>query len=251
MAVALVSGAGSGIGRATALAFARDGLDVVAVDVDGGGLAATLTLADSDRMLTYEGDVRSAEATESMVSLAEASFGRLDVVASIAGIEIDAPVDELAEADWDAVIDTSLKGTYLLSRAAIPALRRAGGGAIVTVGSPLGRASFPGVTAYGAAKAGMEGLTRAMAIDYARDGVRVNCVIPGLTDTPLVWRNVPAAQLEETKLQAAAEVPLGRMATPDEIANIIVFLSSDVAAFITGSSIVADGGVLARIAANH
>jgi NAD(P)-dependent dehydrogenase (short-subunit alcohol dehydrogenase family) len=148
-------------------------------------------------------------------------------------------------------VDTSLKGTYLVCRSAVPLMRERGGGAIVTVGSPLGRASFPGVTAYGAAKAGMEGLTRAMAIDYAPDVIRVNCLIPGLTDTPLVWREVPAERLAEVQREAAAEVPLGRMASPDEIAGLVLFLCSEQASFMTGSSLVADGGILARIAANH
>jgi NAD(P)-dependent dehydrogenase (short-subunit alcohol dehydrogenase family) len=247
--VALVTGAASGIGRATARGFAESGWSVIAADVDEAGLHETV--ADHPQAVAIPGDVRSGADTDRMCNAATERFGGLDAVASIAGVEIDRPVHELAEEDWDAVIDTSLKGTYLVCRSAIGALRAAGGGSIVTVGSPLGRASFPGVTAYGAAKAGMEGLTRAMAIDYAADGIRVNCLIPGLTDTPLVWRQVPPDRLADVKAEAAAEVPLGRMASPAEIAGIVLFLCSDPARFITGASIVADGGVLARIATNH
>lgn len=249
MSVALITGAASGIGRATARRFARDGWSVVAADLDGQGVEETVS--DLDSAVALAGDVRSSSDTERMCAAAREHFGGLDAVASIAGVEIDRPVHELDEDDWDAVVDTSLKGTYLVCRSAVPLLRERGGGAIVTVGSPLGRASFPGVTAYGAAKAGMEGLTRAMAIDYAPDAIRVNCLIPGLTDTPLVWREVSADGLAEVQREAAAEVPLGRMASPDEIAGLVMFLCSEQASFMTGSSLVADGGILARIAANH
>lgn len=249
MSVALVTGAASGIGRATARRFAESGWSVIAADIDEAGLQETV--AGLAHAAAVPGDVRSSADTDRMCAEAARRFGGLDAVASIAGVEIDHPVHALAEEDWDAVIDTSLKGTYLICRAAIGFLRAAGGGSIVTVGSPLGRASFPGVTAYGAAKAGMEGLTRAMAIDYAADNIRINCLIPGLTDTPLVWRQIPGDRLAAVKAEAAAEVPLGRMASPAEIAGIVLFLCSDSATFITGASIVADGGVLARIATNH
>jgi NAD(P)-dependent dehydrogenase (short-subunit alcohol dehydrogenase family) len=243
--VALVTGAASGIGKATAIAFAKAGYAVVAVDRNADGLQEL----DATKVTA---DVREAADCERAVKAARDAHGRLDAVACIAGIEIDRPVDELAEEEWDAVVDTSLKGTYLICRHAIPLLRESGGGAIVTTGSVLGRASMPtGVTAYGAAKAGMEGLTRAMAIDHARDGIRVNCVLPGLTDTPLVWQSVPPEELEQTKREAAAEVPMGRMADPAEIAGVVVFLCSDAASFITGASLVVDGGTLARVAATH
>jgi NAD(P)-dependent dehydrogenase (short-subunit alcohol dehydrogenase family) len=249
LSVVLVTGAASGIGRGAARAFARAGWSVVAADVNGDG--AQETAAGLDGAVAVSGDVRHPEDAAAMCRVAVERFGRLDALACIAGVEIDRPVDQLGEDEWDAVVDTSLKGTYLVCRAAIPALRAAGGGAIVTVGSPLGRASFPAVTAYGAAKAGIEGLTRAMAIDYAADGIRVNCLIPGLTDTPLVWREVPPAELDAVKREAAAEVPLGRMATPDEIGELVLLLCSERLSFMTGSSLIADGGVLARIATNH
>jgi NAD(P)-dependent dehydrogenase (short-subunit alcohol dehydrogenase family) len=249
LSAALVTGAASGIGRATARCFADRGWSVVAVDIDEAGLEETI--AGRQQAVGVRGDVRSASDAARMCATAKERFGGLEAVACVAGVEIDRPVDELQEYEWDAVVDTSLKGTYLVCRSAVGLLRANGGGSVVTVGSPLGRASFPGVTAYGAAKSGMEGLTRAMAIDYAADGIRVNCLIPGLTDTPLVWRRVPEGRLSEVKREAAAEVPLGRMASPEEIARIVLFLCSDQASFITGSSIVADGGVLARIATNH
>ena len=149
------------------------------------------TLAQVEHGVAVQGDVSVWADAERMVEGARERFGRLDAVACIAGIEIDHPVDQLAIEDWDAVVDTSLKGTYLVCRAAVRFCARSGGGAIVTTGSVLGRVAMPGVTAYGAAKAGMEASTRAMAIDYAREGIRANCILPGLTDTPLVWDSVP------------------------------------------------------------
>ena len=249
MKVALVTGAASGIGRATARLFAKGGYGVVGADRNRAGLAETL--AQVEHAVAVQGDVSIWPDAERMVGAAKEHFGRLDAVACIAGIEIDHPVDQLAIEDWDAVVDTSLKGTYLVCRAAVPLLRASGGGAIVTTGSVLGRVAMPGVTAYSAAKAGMEALTRAMAIDYAREGIRANCILPGLTDTPLVWQAVPQDELEETRALAAAEVPLGRMAEPEEIGRVIVFLCSDGASFMTGTSVAVDGGALARGSMNH
>ena len=249
MKTALVTGAASGIGRATARLFARAGYGVVGADRNGAGLAETL--AGFEQAVQVEGDVSDRADVERMVGAARDRFGRLDAVACVAGVEIDDRVERLTVEDWDAVVDSSLKGTFLVCRAAIPLLRSAGGGAIVTTGSVLGRVAMPGVTAYGAAKAGIEALTRAMAIDHAREGIRVNCVVPGLTDTPLVWHSVPAAKLAATRALAAAEVPLGRMAEPEEIAQVIVFLCSEAASFMTGASVVVDGGALARGSMNH
>jgi len=192
-------------------------------------------------------DVRSLRDAAAAVAVAEEQFGGLDAVAYVAGVELDRPVDLLPEDAWDTVIDTNLKGTYLVCAAAVPALRRRGSGAIVTTGSVLGRVALPGVTAYGASKAGVEALTRAMALDYARDGIRVNCIVPGATDTPLMWAGLPPEAVAETR-RAEGEIPLGRVAAPVEIARAIAFLLSDEASFITGASLAVDGGHLARSA---
>jgi NAD(P)-dependent dehydrogenase (short-subunit alcohol dehydrogenase family) len=251
MRVALVTGAASGIGRATALGFARSGYAVVACDRDGSGLSETVAGLAADVVEAVEGDVTVEADVARMVEAASGRFGSLDAVACVAGIEVDHPVDVLTPEQWDAVVDTNLKGTFLVCRAALPVIRQGGGGAIVTTGSVLGRVAVHGATAYGAAKAGLEGLTRAMAIDHAREGVRVNCVVPGFTDTPLVWRSVAPEQLATVRAEAAEEVPLGRIADPSEIASVIVFLCSDAASFVTGASVVVDGGALARGSMSH
>jgi len=242
--VVLVTGAASGIGLATAQLLAERGYTVVAADLDLD--RARAALKDQASVTTVHLDVRVREDSARVVAMCEQELGGLDAVAHIAGVEVDRPVDVLTDEQWDWVIDTNLKGTYLVCAAAIPALRRRGGGAIVTTGSVLGRVSMAGVTAYGASKAGVEALTRAMALDHARDHIRINAVIPGATDTPLMWAPIPPADLAKVRAQVSEEVPLGHIAAPREIAQVVAFLLSDDASFVTGTAVVADGGQLAK-----
>jgi NAD(P)-dependent dehydrogenase (short-subunit alcohol dehydrogenase family) len=242
--VALVTGAASGIGLATARLLHERGYRVAGADLDLDRLRAGL--ADLDDVLAVQLDVRSREACVRAVEACERRLGGLHALAHVAGVEVDRPVDVLTEEQWDWVVDTNLKGTYLICAAAVPALRRQGGGAIVTTASVLGRVSMPGATAYGASKAGVEALTRAMAIDHAADGIRVNAVVPGATDTPLMWAPIPPADRARVRGQVCEEVPLGRIAAPREIASVIAFLLSDDASFVTGAAVVVDGGQLAR-----
>jgi len=245
MTAIIVTGAASGIGRACAERLLADGHQVAAFDLDEFELNA------GKKAFTTVVDVRDSRAVARATDQARERFGQITGLVAAAGVERDARVTELAEADWDLVLDTNLKGTFLCARAVVPHLRAAGGGAIITFGSVLGRAALPGVTAYGASKAGIEALTRAIALDHAREGVRAVCVAPGTTDTPLTWQTVPAEALDQVKREAAEDVPLGFIASPDHIAQAVVFLLSDAAAFITGTSLVVDGGLLARIAASH
>jgi NAD(P)-dependent dehydrogenase (short-subunit alcohol dehydrogenase family) len=244
--VALVTGAASGIGAATARLLAERGYQVLATDLAQDRLDQAHAGVAGIRTAVL--DVRSAADAARVVALAEAWWGGLDALAHVAGVEFDRPVDELPEERWDWVIDTNLKGTYLICAATIPALRRRGGGSIVTTGSVLGRVAIPGVTAYGASKAGVEAITRTMALDAARDGIRVNCVLPGATDTPLMWVSTPPEQIPAVHEQVKREVPLGRMAAPVEIARIIAFLLSDEASYVTGAAFAVDGGILAKSA---
>jgi len=242
--VALVTGAGSGIGRATAQLLHERGYSVVAADINADPVQQLV--AGLENAIAVRCDVRVADDVRDAVAAAEERFGGLDAVAHIAGVEVDYPVDILREDQWDVVVDTNLKGTYLVCAAAVPALRRRGGGAIVTTGSVLGRVSMPGVTAYAASKAGVEALTRAMALDYAPDKIRANCVLPGSTDTPLMWAAIPPEQIPAVRVEVEKQIPLGRIAAPVEIARVIAFLLSDDAGFMTGTSIRADGGELTR-----
>jgi NAD(P)-dependent dehydrogenase (short-subunit alcohol dehydrogenase family) len=242
--IALVTGAASGIGCATARLLSERGYQVVACDLSQERAAAAL--ADCPDVLAVRCDVRVRGDSARAVALAEERFGGLDAVAHVAGVEIDGPVDSLEEETWDFVLDTNLKGTFLVCAAAVPALRRRGGGAIVTTGSVLGRVSMPGTTAYSASKAGIEALTRTMALDHARDGIRVNCVVPGSTDTPLMWAGIPPQRIPALKAEWARKVPIGRVAAPVEIARVIAFLLSADAGFVTGASIPVDGGELAK-----
>jgi NAD(P)-dependent dehydrogenase (short-subunit alcohol dehydrogenase family) len=248
--VALITGAASGIGNAIAHTFSDHGYAVVAADIAADQLneaVASLT----GPCATVVGDVRVRSDVEKMVALTLERFGKLNFVACVPGIEIDRPVDELGEDEWDAVIDTSLKGTYLVCKAAIPALRTAGGGAVVTFGSVLGRSSLLGSTAYSAAKAGVEALTRTMALDHARDNIRVNCVLPGPTDTPLAWQGLASDEVSAVKQEIESEIPSGRVGSPGEIAQVVLFLASDAASFVTGVGVPVDGGLLAKSALTH
>jgi NAD(P)-dependent dehydrogenase (short-subunit alcohol dehydrogenase family) len=242
--VALVTGAASGIGLATARLLNARGYTVVAGDIDQGRLTAALPEGSEIHGLSL--DVRVRNDAERAVWFCERELGGLHAVAHIAGVEVDRPVDVMTEQQWDWVIDTNLKGTFQVCAAAVPALRRSGGGAIVTTASVLGRVAMAGVTAYGASKAGVEALTRAMALDHAKDGIRVNAVLPGATDTPLMWAPFTPDQIPEVREQVSKEVPLGRVASPVEIARVIAFLLSDEASFVTGTAVVADGGQLAK-----
>jgi 3-oxoacyl-[acyl-carrier protein] reductase len=247
--VAIVTGAASGIGLATVLRLRRDGWSVVGVDV-------------SDAVLDdpgagpggYEGivgDVRDRSRAHEIVARTRGRLGRLDALVAAAGIERDGPLESLDPQLWDLVIDTCLKGTLAYCAAAIPAMRGQGGGGIVTFGSVLGRAALPGCGVYAAAKAGLEALSRGLAVDLARSAIRVNCVVPGTTDTPLVWQGFREDEIAGAKRAAAGEIPLGFVADPADIANVVAFLLSPEARFITGQSIVADGGTLAKIAASY
>jgi NAD(P)-dependent dehydrogenase (short-subunit alcohol dehydrogenase family) len=249
--VSVVTGAASGIGRATALLLAERGDIVVGLDRDPAGLAATLEADASGRVETAAVDVTDGDAVRAVIDGIATRHGAIDVLVTAAAIGLPGLIDEQPEADWQATVDAVLGGTYQCTRAAIRHMRVARRGAIVTFGSVIGRTAITGFAAYGAAKGGIEALTRALAVDYAAEGIRVNCVVPGSTDTPMMWFGVEPQDLDGLRAQVVAEQPLGRIADPVEIARVVAFLASDEASIMTGATVVADGGVTARASVTY
>lgn len=245
--VALVTGASSGIGRATALAFAAQGAKVVVADVlaEGGEETAHM-IQDAGSTATFcRADVSRAQDVEAMVKAAMDAFGRLDCAFNNAGIEGEmASTVECTEENWDRTIDVNLKGAWLCMKYELPQMIEQGRGAIVNCASVAGLVGFRNLPAYCASKGGIVELTRATALEYAETGVRVNAICPGVIRTPMVDRIVHGDP--ELEAQFTALEPVGRMGTPEEIAQAVLYLSSDGASFVTGHSLVADGGLVAQ-----
>ena len=245
--VALVTGAASGIGRAAALAFAREGAKLALSDVDAVGGQETVSLvtqAGGDARF-IEADVSQAHAVETLVSQTVETYGRLDAAFNNAGIEGSiARTVEYAEADWDRVIAVNLTGVWLCMKYEIPAMLEQGGGAIVNTSSAAGLLGFRGAAAYVASKHGVVGLTKTAALEYAKSGVRVNAVCPGAIDTPMMGR-LTGHRTDRFEKMASFE-PVGRMGSPAEIAEAVVWLCSDAASFVTGHAMSVDGGIVAQ-----
>jgi NAD(P)-dependent dehydrogenase (short-subunit alcohol dehydrogenase family) len=245
--VALVTGGGSGIGRASAMAFAREGARVVVSDVDLGGGEETVRLIEEHggESTFVLGDVSDGEQVAQLVAATLDRFGRLDCAHNNGGIEGPlATVVDLAEDDWNRVIDINLKGIWWCLKHEIPAMLMGGGGAIVNTASVSGMKGFPPLLpAYVASKFGVVGLTAVTARYYAQQGIRVNAVCPGAIDTPMLDRIGESAQ--RLGVAMIAENPSGRLGTPDEVAAAVIWLCSDSASFVTGQTLAIDGGYLA------
>jgi NAD(P)-dependent dehydrogenase (short-subunit alcohol dehydrogenase family) len=245
--VALVTGGGSGIGRASAMAFAREGARVVVSDVDLGGGEETVRLIEEHggESTFVLGDVSDGEQVAQLVAATLDRFGRLDCAHNNGGIEGPlATVVDLAEDDWNRVIDINLKGIWWCLKHEIPAMLMGGGGAIVNTASVSGMKGFPPLLpAYVASKFGVVGLTAVTARYYAQQGIRVNAVCPGAIDTPMLDRIGESAQ--RLGVAMIAENPSGRLGTPDEVAAAVIWLCSDTASFVTGQTLAIDGGYLA------
>ena len=244
----LVTGAARGIGAAIAEAVVEEGGAVALLDIDSAGADTAARLADRGAAHFFPCDVRSLDEVERAVSDAERALGGLDGLVNNAGVNAYFDAVAMTEDDWDSVFAVDLKAAWMLAKAALPGLieRR---GALVNISSIQARLTLRGVFPYAAAKAGLEGLTRSLALDYAPAGVRVNAVAPGYTDTRLVqeWLDLqddPAAALESV----LAKIPLGRIAHPREIGGAVVFLLSDQASAITGATLAVDCGIGARFA---
>jgi NAD(P)-dependent dehydrogenase (short-subunit alcohol dehydrogenase family) len=247
--VALVTGAGSGIGRATALALAAAGASVVVNDIGRDGseeTVGTIESAGGDAVLVI-GDVRRREDVAAAIELAGSRFGGLDVVVANAAVSIYEEFERQAEETIDLLLDTNLKGALLCAQLAIPELRRRGGGSIVFISSVQAYVTLPGCVPYAAAKAGLVAAARALAPEVGRHGIRVNAIAPGTIDTPMLQRDLSGMNREEADrfLRQVEEAnALGRIGRPEEIAAVTVFLASDAASYVTGTTIVADGGYL-------
>jgi NAD(P)-dependent dehydrogenase (short-subunit alcohol dehydrogenase family) len=247
--VALITGGTSGIGRATALLFAQEGARVAITGRDrerGAGTAEEIRALGSDGLFV-PADVRIRADCERSVAETVDRFGRLDVLFNNAGVYVENDVLGCDEDEWDLQVDTSLKGTYLMSRAALPHMIARGSGAIVNCASGWGLVGGIRGAAYCAAKGGMVVLTKAMALDHGPQGIRVNAVCPGDTETPMEYADAERKGVtwEEYTAWASEGRALGRMGRPEEVARAVVFLASDAASYITGAALPVDGGGVA------
>jgi NAD(P)-dependent dehydrogenase (short-subunit alcohol dehydrogenase family) len=241
--VALITGAASGIGRASAVLFAREGAKVAVADRALPGVQETAAMIKKagGEAIAIEADVSKAADVERMIRKTTDTYGRLDILFNNAGISFRtlAFTADLTEEDWDAVLDTNLKSVFLASRLAIPIMIKQGGGAIVNTSSANGLGGGPLVSPYCASKAGMILLSKTMAAEYAKQNIRVNCVCPGMSNTPMMAPNFPALQMDF--------IPQGRPGEPEEIAQAALFLASDDASYVTGTFLPVDGGWSAQM----
>jgi NAD(P)-dependent dehydrogenase (short-subunit alcohol dehydrogenase family) len=245
--VALITGAGSGIGRATALAFARYGAKVVVVDIgdQAGQETATLIKAEGGEASFIQADVSNAAQVKDMVAATVERYGRLDCAHNNAGVSgtVGIKLADCAETEWDQVIETNLKGVWLCMKYEILQMIEQGGGAIVNTASIAGISGANSLPIYCVSKFGVVGLTRTAARQYAPQGIRVNAICPGAIETPMLdYANEIMPQFKAASVQAT---PLGRLGAPDEVAQTVVWLSSDAASYITGVAVPVDGGWVA------
>ena len=246
--VAIVSGAGSGIGRGIATCLAECGAAVAILDINAetGESAAKAIRAAGCEALAVVCDVRSGRSASEAVHAVLEHFGHIDILCNNAGVSIRKDVVTLEESEWDTSVDVTLKGIYTLSHAVIPHMVAAGGGAIVNTGSGWALKGGAKAASYCAAKGGVLNLTRAMAIDHGPQNIRVNCVCPGDILTPMLLGECRQLGEDEAAfLEDAADRPIGRIGTPEDVARAVLFLASPMSAWVTGASMVVDGGGIA------
>lgn len=255
--VAIVTGAGRGIGRATALLFAQEGARVVLNDLSPETVQETVKLITEQggEASILVGDVANAAHVKALVQTTLQRYGRIDVLYNNAGICHSQDVTELEEGDWDRLMDVNIKGTYLCCKYVIPEMLRTGGGSIINLGSIASFIALDGpqhiAPAYVTSKGAILQLTKSLAVRYGRDNIRVNCVCPGFIGTDMVDVALEAmgdSPQEKQEIREAAEMShaLGRFGKPEEVANAALFLASDESSFVTGSPLLVDGGYLAR-----
>jgi len=246
--VAIVTGAAGGIGRAAVLAFAREGAKVSAVDINASGGSETVAIAaDQSSEVVFERvDVGDEAEVKAVVDRTVARWGRLDILFNNAGVVLVKPLEETTEAEWDHLMSVNLKSIFFGCKHAIPHMRQAGVGAILNTGSIGSFAGQLNTPAYIASKGAVALLTKSLALDYGRDGIRVNCICPGITDTPMLREHMGYGEAGEKNIrQRLARVPLGKLLDPGDVARAAVYLVSDDSMGITGITHIVDGGLLA------
>jgi NAD(P)-dependent dehydrogenase (short-subunit alcohol dehydrogenase family) len=245
----IVTGGAKGIGRAISLSFAQAGANTVCADIDEAAGAEVTQLAKEaeGKLLFVKADVSQSAECKALVEKTVAEFGSVDIVCNNVGIQPTSsylPAHELSEEMWDRIINVNLKSRFLMTKYCVPEMKKRGGGAIINTASVQGVQSAYGVAPYAASKGGDLSLTRQLALEYAKDNIRVLAVNPGTIETPLALEG--SSSVEELREAAARTHPIGRIGQPQEIANVILFLASDKASFMTGSYVNVDGGMLAK-----
>jgi NAD(P)-dependent dehydrogenase (short-subunit alcohol dehydrogenase family) len=241
---AIITGAAAGIGAGIARRFAEGGYAITIFDTDGpGATRIAAELGDQTSSIAIQGDVSNEDDARRAIEASIAKFETVDVLINNAGIEVAGSVASLASSEWDRQIAVNLRGVFLMSKYSIPKMRQRGG-AIVNISSVHAFVSWPGCAAYDATKAGIIGLTRAMALDHGREAIRVNAICPGYIETPLMERWLASLPDRDETLAHLRQVhPLGRMGTPRDVAEAAFFLASDAASFISGTYLVVDGAM--------
>jgi len=246
--VALITGGSEGMGLATARLFLKEGAKVVIT-----GRSKRKAEKALDQLRTFgdvsfvQGDVSKSTDAKRMVESAVKKYHRLDIVFNNAGIYIEKLAEDTSEEEWDRILDVNLKGTFLVTKYAIPHMKRQGGGVIINNSSDAGLVGNRTCPAYCASKGAITIMTKAMALDYAKHSIRVNCVNPGMIDTPMLAQEVARAADPAAYMKRAHEDhPMGRIGRPEEVANAVLFLASDEASFVTGASLSIDGGITAQ-----
>lgn len=243
--VALITGAGSGIGKAIAWAFAREHADVCIADMNLAKVQQTAREVEQDgrKILAIQVDVAKISDLDRMVDAVVTHFGKIDILVNAAGILLRIPALDITEADWDAVVNVNLKGLFFATQRVLPAMLRQGKGKIINIASTLGAVGSQDRAIYCAAKGGVINLTKALAVELAPQKINVNAIGPGLTETPLTEYIMNDAKLLQLFLE---KVPLGRAAKPEEIAAAAIYLASDESDLVTGHTLFVDGGFLAQ-----
>jgi NAD(P)-dependent dehydrogenase (short-subunit alcohol dehydrogenase family) len=238
--VAFVTGFGSGLGQAIAMLFAKQGAAVAGTSTTEAKGRDTVRMIESSggKTLFRPGDVSDSKQMKALIDETVKRFGGLDIVVNSAGVRTNGSITEITEEQWDRTIDVNLKGVFVVSRLAIPEMIKRGGGVILNIGARSGIAGQAGRAAYCASKGGMITLTEAMAMDYAREKIRVNCICPGPTRTPMVDTSTP-----EKLARYKTRVPVGRIGEPEDIAQAALYLASDDASMVTAAILPVDGGM--------